>query len=166
MSSIRELVSAGDAAVQLEGELQTCSSQERQSLLGVLAKDGCKVVIPPDEALAMKADLGLPWNKLRVVRRYVYTQLSSTCNHNVRVTTYRWMKTWDVEIDSEPKMRKEATALLGDDLVAESVPFSFSQKNSGEEIKPAALVYVPNLWHKIERLLEQNNDTERGYINI
>ena len=51
----------------------------------------------------------------------------------------------------KPKMRKEATALLGDDLVAESVPFSFPQKNGGEEIKPAALVYVPNLWHKTSR---------------
>ena len=104
--TVRTRASAGDAAVQLEGELQTCSSQERQRLLGVLAKDGCKVVIPPDEALAMKADLGLPWNKLRVVRRYVYTPLSSTCNHNVRVTTYRWMKAWDVEIGSEAKDEK------------------------------------------------------------
>ena len=70
MSTIRELVSAGDTDVQLQGELQHCSPQERQRLLGALAKDGCTVIIPPDEALAMKADLGLPWSKLRVVRRY------------------------------------------------------------------------------------------------
>ena len=45
-------------------------------------------------------------------------------------------------------MRREATALLGDDLVAELVPFSFPQKNGGE-IKPAAHAYIPNLWNKI-----------------
>ena len=49
-------MSAGDAAIQLEIELQACSSDERQRLLGTLEKDGCKVVIPPDEALAMKVD--------------------------------------------------------------------------------------------------------------
>jgi len=73
------------------------------------------------------------------------------------------MKAWKVEIGSEPKMRQEATALLGYDLVAELVPFSFPQKDGGEEIKPAAFVYVPNLWQKIEHLLEQNDDKERGY---
>ena len=78
MSTIRELVSAGDATIQLKGELQACSSQERQKLLEALAKDGCKVVIPPDEALAMKADLGIPWSKLRVVRRYVCMELAGT----------------------------------------------------------------------------------------
>ena len=166
ISSIRGLVSAGDTAVQLKGELQACSSQERQELLDALLKDGCRVVIPPDEALAMKADLGIPWSKLRVVRRYVQNSHVHVINHKSHITIYRWMKSWKVEIGSEPKMRKEATALLGNDLIAESVPFSFPQKDGGEEIKPAALVYVPNLWRKIEDLLEQNEDRERGYIHI
>ena len=56
----------------------------------------------------------------------------------------------------------EATALLSDDPVAELIPFSFSQKDGGE-IKPAAFVYVPNLWQKIEHFLEQNDDKDRGY---
>ena len=81
----------------------------------------------------------------------------------MHVTTYRWMKAWDIQIGSEPKMRKEATALVGHDLVAELVPFTFPQKSGGEEIKPAALAYIPNLWDKIEDLLQQNDDTERGY---
>ena len=83
MSTIRNLVSSGDATIQLEGELQACSSDERQKLLGALEKDGCKVVIPPDEALATKADLGIPWNKLRIVRRYVEVyKISIQMNHN------------------------------------------------------------------------------------
>ena len=73
LSVVRELVSAGDTDVQLRDEVQHCSPQERQRLMGALVKDGCKVTIPPDEALAMKADLGLPWSKLRVVRRYACT---------------------------------------------------------------------------------------------
>ena len=48
MSAIRKLVSAGDAAIHLVIELQ---ADERQRLLGALEKDGCKVVISPDEAL-------------------------------------------------------------------------------------------------------------------
>ena len=85
--------------------------------------------------------------------------------NTLHVTTCRWMKTWNVEIGSEPKMRKEATALLGDNLVAELVPLSFPHKDGGEEIKPAALVYAPNLWQKIEDLIEQNDDKERGYTH-
>ena len=53
-------------------------------------------------------------------------------------------------------MRKEATALVGQDLVAELVPFTFPQKSGGEEIKPAALAYIPNLWdadYEFETLL-------------
>ena len=60
MSTIRDLVSAGDVTSQLEG-LQGCSSQEQPRLLGAqprllggLLEDGCKVVIPPHEALAVR----------------------------------------------------------------------------------------------------------------
>ena len=76
MSMIRGPVSAGDASVQMEGELLTCSPQEWQRLLGAPAKESCKVIIPPDEALAMKAELGLPWNKLQIVRKYACIQLT------------------------------------------------------------------------------------------
>lgn len=32
-------------------------------------QSGIKVVIPTSYALAMKADLGIPWSKLRAIRR-------------------------------------------------------------------------------------------------
>lgn len=66
-------------------------------------------------------------------------------------------------IASEGKMRAEAGRLTGDNLAAESVPFSFSSKESGVDIKPAPFVYVPHLWDKVQWLLEENG--ERGYMH-
>ena len=39
-------------------------------------------------------------------------------------------------------------------MCAEAVPFSFSHSDGGEEIKPAAMAYIPNLWETIEQMLE------------
>ena len=66
LSSIREAVSGGDAIVQLQSEVRCLSREERQQLL---QKADLPVVIPTDHALAMKADLSLSWDKLRVIRR-------------------------------------------------------------------------------------------------
>ena len=59
-------------------------------------------------------------------------------------------------------MRQEAARLVGDDVMAELVPFSFSHKDGGEVIKPAAMAYVEDLWAKIQDLLEANDDSHRG----
>ena len=59
-------VSGGDASSQLQAEVKLLSDDERKELLGEI---GLPVVIPTDHALAMKADLSLPWTKLRVFRR-------------------------------------------------------------------------------------------------
>ena len=71
------------------------------------------------------------------------------------------MKLWGVSIAPEGKMRNEAKELIDDDICSEMVPFSFSHKDGGEEIKPAAMAYIPNLWKKIEDVLERNNDDHR-----
>ena len=42
--------------------------------------------------------------------------------------------------------------LIGDDVCAEKAPFLFSHKDGGEEIRPAAMAYIPNLWEKIEQI--------------
>lgn len=42
--------------------------KDRESILEVL-QDGYKVQVPTNQALAMKADLGIPWSKLRAIRR-------------------------------------------------------------------------------------------------
>lgn len=59
-------------------------------------------------------------------------------------------------------MRSEAKELVDDDSICtEVVPFSFKHKDGGEEIKPAAVAYIPDLWEKIERIIEQNNDNNK-----
>lgn len=56
----------GDCTSQLADEVKALSKAERESLL---REAQLPLLIPTDHALAMKADLALPWNKLRVLRR-------------------------------------------------------------------------------------------------
>ena len=66
MSVVQEITSGGDSTAQLAAEIKSLSKSEREDL----HQQAClPVVIPPDHALAMKADLGIPWNKLRILRR-------------------------------------------------------------------------------------------------
>ena len=62
----------------------------------------------------------------------------------------------------EGKMRSEAHVLVGDNVCADVLPFSFSHKDGGEVIKPAVTAYIPNLW---EDLLKQNNDNKKCNYN-
>lgn len=55
--------------IQLQDEVKACTPAEREMLLEDLTKGGFKVAVPTDQALALKADLDIPWSKLRVVRR-------------------------------------------------------------------------------------------------
>lgn len=64
----RRVCSGGDQAYQLGKEIKACSLEERESILEVL-QDGFKVQVPTHQALAMKADLSIPWSKLRAIRR-------------------------------------------------------------------------------------------------
>ena len=54
-------------------------------------------------------------------------------------------------------MRDEAKELVGDGFDAENVPFSFSVKEGGEEMRVAPYAYVISLWEKIEAMLDQND---------
>ena len=69
---------------------------------------------------------------------------------------------WGISIAAEGKMRQEAKEIVGDDVHSESVPFSFTHKDGGEIIKPAAMAYISNLWQKIQGLLESNDDNNKG----
>lgn len=66
----REVISGGDKGFQLGSEIKACTLEEREKILEDL-QDGIKVVIPTSHVLAMKADLGIPWSKLRAIRRSV-----------------------------------------------------------------------------------------------
>ena len=63
MSSVREVISGGGAAAQLQDELTVLTDDERQELVVPVTQ------IPLGETLAMKADLVLPWKKRRTMRR-------------------------------------------------------------------------------------------------
>ena len=60
-------------------------------------------------------------------------------------------------------MREEAQELVGENLCAESTPFSFPHKDGGEIIQTAPYAYIPRLWDKVKDLLDQNSDQLRGY---
>lgn len=68
LSQHRRVCSGGEEAFQLSREVKACSKEEREAILEEL-QDGFKVQIPTTHALAMKADLGIPWHKLRAIRK-------------------------------------------------------------------------------------------------
>jgi hypothetical protein len=60
---IRDVISGGDSTSQLREELRSLDKAGREELLRNAGD------IPAEQGLAMKADLGLPWNKLRIIQR-------------------------------------------------------------------------------------------------
>ncbi len=72
---IRSIASGGDNHIQLETEVKKALTKEERDEL--LHQAQLPLVIPTEHVLAMKADLALPWNKLRILRRYMYV-----CIHN------------------------------------------------------------------------------------
>ena len=66
LAQVREHVSGGTSLEQMESEIRCLSKQERQQ---VLKGASLPIEIPAEHVLAMKADLSLPWNKLREISR-------------------------------------------------------------------------------------------------
>lgn len=147
----RKTCSGGDQGYQLGREIKACSLQQREEILQDL-QDGFKVQIPTNQALAMKADLGIPWAKLRAIR----SSLGAYRLHcNIH---FRWFKECSVSIPSEKLMRKRAGEVIGDSVVVvEKVALTFPLKSSGgEEVRLRPFGYIPDLWAKVVQLLEQN----------
>ena len=57
---------------QLQQELKEISKNDRENLLMSLNIQ-TKREVPADQILAMKANLAIPWKKLSVMRRLIYT---------------------------------------------------------------------------------------------
>ena len=144
LGKLRTAISGGDVVTQLRSELRCLSKEERQELL---QSAGLPVVIPPDHALALKADLSIPWSKLRVIRRQVKTRLISI--NSLECNVYRWLKTLNITLASEGKQRALAAEVTGDNLKAELGAFTFSHSNGGDEIREVPFAYVPNLIAKV-----------------
>lgn len=63
-------MSGGDECAQLANEVNTSSQERRRKLIDRLReKGGIKISVSPGEALAMKVDLHLAYNKTRDMRR-------------------------------------------------------------------------------------------------
>lgn len=63
---VRSLTSGGDTTVQMAAEVKSLSKEEREK---IILEAQLPIIIPTDHALALKADLSIPWCKLRVLRR-------------------------------------------------------------------------------------------------
>ncbi|KAL5503111.1 hypothetical protein EMCRGX_G010015 [Ephydatia muelleri] len=138
LSDLRSVVSAGDTITQLSREVDSCTPEERAKLLEVISSQtgDFRVSISTKDALAMKTELNISWNKLRAMRR--------------------WLQMWKIDMSSESHMRVRANDLIGSNIHAEMVPLSFQHKDGGEVIKQAPIASIPHLWDRIVTVLEQN----------
>lgn len=153
MEAVRDSVSKGEPNALFQNELNYLDEAERHELL---KQAGIVCTVSTGQALAIKAELGIPWEKLRKLRKWVTkgkfgSIISLTCTSN------RYLKASGVSIACEEKMRQIAREIIGDNLKGEVSPFSFPLKSGGEEIRGAPHIFMPNLNNKIIQLLEQNH---------
>lgn len=66
LRSVRDMISGSDNSAQLAAEVNCLTQSQREELL---QQAQLPLVIPLDHTLAMKADLAIPWSKLRTLRR-------------------------------------------------------------------------------------------------
>lgn len=71
ISSVRCTLAGGDEIAQMGDEIREKSRAEREQLMQEIRDAGgdFQVQVPAQSALAMKADLNIPWHKLRIIRR-------------------------------------------------------------------------------------------------
>ena len=63
---VRSISSGSESSAQLAAEVRALSREEREKLLPDVKPP---IHIPADYVLTIKADLSIPWNKLRSLRR-------------------------------------------------------------------------------------------------
>ena len=63
---VREVISGGDHSRQLQLEIKNLPQNDREELLRSI---GFNLQVPAGQGLAIKCDVGLPWNKLRTLRK-------------------------------------------------------------------------------------------------
>ena len=149
---MRRIIGGDDSSLILHQELRSLTKEEQGKLL---LDAGLTIDIPPEQGLAMKADLAIPWNKLRVIRRLILIKHTAGIQSHVN-NVCRWLSSSGVSLSSKRKQQKIAQQQVGDNLETETAPFSFSLASGGEELRAAAHVFIPNLVEKVIQLLEQN----------
>ena len=152
MQKIRGIVSGGEPSALIQKEVLILSDEERRSLLDK-AGISSSIELGAAEVLAIKAGLAIPWNKLRLLRRYVTTYSKGT---NSNSWCFRWLKSSGICLAGEERMRHISSQIVGDNLKGEIAPFSVTIPSGGEEIKGAPLVFIPHLVDKVVQLLDGN----------
>ncbi|XP_065675300.1 uncharacterized protein LOC136091551 [Hydra vulgaris] len=102
----------------------------------ILANSNIKVTISATKMVAMKADLCIPWEKLKNISR--------------------WLKSFDIQTASHASQRIVSEKLSGCDFIVENAPFTFEKEIKGTfEIKDASYGYIENLQTHIFKHLDQ-----------
>ena len=70
---MRSIVSGGEPSALIQNEVLALNDEERRALLQK-AGISSTIAIGAAEGLAIKAGLVIPWNKLRLLRRYTYNR--------------------------------------------------------------------------------------------
>ena len=67
--------------MQIRDEIRQMTKNEREDLL---KEASLPIEIPTHHALAIKADLAISWNKLRIIRRYIHihVHIHNICKNN------------------------------------------------------------------------------------
>ena len=85
MQELREKITLNSSDTQILNEVKSSSPDVRQKLLAELqageSDSACHIKIPVGASLAMKADLNIPWNKLQIIRRYIYHKSNNYIDH-------------------------------------------------------------------------------------
>lgn len=77
------------------------------------------------------------------------------------------MKSWGISIASEGEQRRLMKAQLSEMTIdAESIPFSFKCKSSGQELRPAPLAFVTNLKAMLFYLLDEKDRLVHPYYTL
>ncbi|KAL5496438.1 hypothetical protein EMCRGX_G012721 [Ephydatia muelleri] len=136
VQGVRSLLSPERPEKILEEEIRALGSEEKKM---ILTEAGLTLDIEATTGLAMKAAIGMPWNQLRTLRR--------------------WLAHSGVQLASEKKLRLIAKEMIGENLEAEIAPFCFSRTSCEDEIRAAAYAYTPSLIQKVTNLIDENEST-------
>eukprot|EP00731_Ephydatia_muelleri_P030963 Em0022g477a len=140
LQAIRRVVSGGQPSVLLQNEVLSLGDEQRRALLKE-AGISDEIKIGPAEVLAIKVGLAIPWNKIRILRR--------------------WLKASNISLACEERMCHASRKAVGENLKGELAPFSFSLPSGGEEFRGAPLVFIPDMILKVVELLEENDRAGR-----
>jgi hypothetical protein len=73
VQQLRKIIEGEDSSLILHQELRSLTKDERGQLL---IDAELTIDIPLKQGLSVKADLALPWNKLRIIRRLILRNIT------------------------------------------------------------------------------------------